>query len=93
MARQHSPIRYLAGLTVGVALLLSVAGESSGVTGSWQKFRLFLMPFCVSSFSALIKDQDYILIFPSRPRDLYLSAVICAAFGLMVFGLKRFRAA
>ena len=76
---------------VGVALLLSVAGESSTASGGWQRFRLFLMPFCVSSFSALIKDQGYFLIFPSRPRDLYVSVGLCAAFALIVSGLKKIR--
>jgi hypothetical protein len=27
-------------------------------------FRLYLMPFCVSSFAALVKDAGYVLIFP-----------------------------
>lgn len=74
---------------VGVALLLSVAGDGSSDSGKWQKFRLFLMPFCVSSFSALIKDQGYILIFPPQMRDLTVSVILCAAFALMVFALKR----
>src|SRR6267142_2281309 len=55
---------------VGVALVLSVAGETSIAPNRWQTFRLFLMPFCVSSFSALIKGQKYILILPSRPLEL-----------------------
>lgn len=76
---------------VGVALLLSVAADNSTASGGWQKFRLFLMPFCVSSFSALIKDQGYILIFPSQTRDLTVSVALCAAFALVVFGLKKIR--
>src|SRR5271165_5803603 len=63
---------------VGVALQLSVAGGTSTPPWTWQRFRLFLMPFCVSSFSALIKDQAYILIFPSDPRELGLSVGLCA---------------
>ena len=47
---------------VGIALLLSVRGESAALPGRWQTFRLFLMPFCVSSFSALIKGQGYFLV-------------------------------
>jgi hypothetical protein len=47
------------------------------------------MPFCVSSFSALIKGQGYILVLPSRPLELYLSFALCAVFVLFVFGLKR----
>lgn len=60
---------------IGVALLLSVSGSSSGRPDRWQIFRLFLMPFCVSSFSSLIKGHGFILIVaPDRSEQL-------AAFG------------
>src|SRR5579863_674230 len=77
---------------VGLALLLSVQNETSA-SNRWQTFRLFLMPFCVSSFSALIKgqNQNYIFIFPSRPAELYYSVEICAAFILLVLTLKQMR--
>ena len=54
---------------IGVALILSI-GNSVSQTDPWQTIRLFLMPFCVSSFSALIKDKGYILIFPPRMNRL-----------------------
>src|SRR5258707_13686499 len=76
---------------VGVALQLSVRSELPGFSDPWQTFRLFLMPFCVSSFSALIKGQGYILVVPSRPLELYLSFALCAVFVLFVYGLKRTR--
>jgi hypothetical protein len=76
---------------VGVALQLSVRGESAASSDHWQTFRLFLMPFCVSSFSALIKGQGYILVLPSRPSELYLSLVLSAVFVLFVYVLKRFQ--
>jgi hypothetical protein len=75
---------------VGVALLLSVRSETS--SDRWQTFRLFLMPFCVSSFSALIKGQGYILVLPSRPLELFISLTLCAVFILFVYALKRIRA-
>ncbi len=74
---------------VGVALLLSLRSEAHTPPTGWQTFRLFLMPFCVSSFSALIKGQGYVLIVPSRPMELYLSLALCAAFVLVVFALKK----
>jgi hypothetical protein len=50
---------------IGVALLLSTQGSTpSGRPDSWVVFRLFLMPFCVSSFSALAKGGGFFLIFP-----------------------------
>lgn len=66
---------------IGFALLLSTAGGKSGKVklDRWQVFRLFLMPFCVSSFAALVKDAGYILIFPpSWKQNLIGAAAICA---------------
>lgn len=50
---------------IGLALILSTSGQRDG----WTTFRLFLMPFCVSSYSALIKDKGFILIFPPELRE------------------------
>jgi hypothetical protein len=41
---------------IGTALMLSVSQVAAGF---WQTFRLYWMPFAVSSFAALIKDQHY----------------------------------
>lgn len=76
---------------VGFALLLSLHKETPASSNRWQTFRLFLMPFCVSSFSALIKGQGYILVLPSRSLELGLSLSLCAIFVLFVLGLKRTR--
>jgi hypothetical protein len=74
---------------IGIALLLSVRNEAPHSSNRWQTFRLFLMPFCVSSFSALIKGQGYILIFPSRAIVLSMSLALCAMFVIVVYALKR----
>jgi hypothetical protein len=74
---------------IGVGLLLSVHTESSAASNRWQTFRLFLMPFCVSSFSALIKGQGYILVLPSQPIELVVAFSSCAIFVLFVLALKR----
>ncbi len=34
-----------------------------------RALRLFLMPFCVSSFAALVKDAGYVLVFPPSLAD------------------------
>ena len=75
---------------VGVALLLSAGSERSVPPNRWHTFRIFLMPFCVSSFSALIKGQNYIFILPSQPVELCISIGLCSAFVLLVLGVKRF---
>ena len=74
---------------IGVALLLSVGTQGPRNVDRWQTFRLFLMPFCVSSFSSLIKGQGYILIFPAQRSEQAVSLGLCAAFVLCVATLKR----
>jgi hypothetical protein len=74
---------------IGIALLLSIGHESAHSSSRWQTFRFFLMPFCVSSFSALIKGQGYILVFPSQPFVLSMSLALCALFVICVYVLKR----
>jgi amino acid permease len=76
---------------IGFALLLSVNDGGSLNRDSWQTFRLFLMPFCVSSFSSLIKNQGYILIVPPRASEQLEIVALCGAFVLAVVALKRRR--
>jgi hypothetical protein len=78
---------------IGVALILSVGGLSSALTDKWQTFRLFAMPFCVSSFSSLIKGKGFVLVFASSPRELFTTVGLCVAFTAFVFGLRKARRA
>jgi hypothetical protein len=75
---------------VGIALLLSVGGAAWSPGTRWQTVRLFMMPFCVSSFAALIKGQDYLLVLPGRPAELAASLGACAGFLLLVAVARRF---
>jgi hypothetical protein len=76
---------------IGFALYLSTAG--SGTTklklDRWQVFRLFLMPFCVSSFAALVKGKDFVLIFSPKPSEILLALGLCAVLCCAVLLLKR----
>ena len=78
-------------LIIGCALYLSTAG--SGTTkvklDCWQLFRLFLMPFCVSSFAALVKGRGFILIFSPRVAEVFLAVSLCAILCLAVLVLKK----
>src|SRR5438045_6960591 len=81
-------------LIVGVALYISTAGVSKNVTlDRWQTFRLFLMPFCVSSFAALVKGQHFILIFSPNPNEILaavaLCGVLCGVVGLLRWKRKK----
>jgi hypothetical protein len=78
---------------VGLALLVStsVAGTKPVHLDRWQTIRLFLMPFCVSSFSALVRGKGFILIFSPRVGELIAALLSCAALWLIVSTLKRLR--
>ena len=74
---------------IGCALLLSTRAAIGSIRlNGWGVFRLFLMPFCVSSFAALVKDAGYILIFPPTLRE-NLIGFICIALFLVAIALLR----
>jgi hypothetical protein len=77
---------------IGSGLYLSTA-QGATKLGRWQIFRLYLMPFCVSSFAALIKDKDYVLIFSPRLEDNLQSALLCVTFAGIVWLCRRFKRA
>ena len=76
---------------IGFALLLSTAPSNAKSTrlDPWVVFRLFLMPFCVSSFAALVKGAGYILVFPPTWRENLAGLACIAIFLLLVIVLKR----
>ena len=47
------------------------------------------MPFCVSSFSQLIKGLGFVLVFPPDPRELSIAISACALFVIAVLVIKR----
>jgi hypothetical protein len=66
---------------VGIALVLSTAGTNATTKlDRWQVFRLFLMPFCVSSFAALVKGRGFVLVFSPDWKDLVIGSVLLFAF-------------
>ena len=75
---------------IGFALILSTrpTGGKPVKADHWQTFRLFLMPFCVTSFAALVKDARFILIFPPSLRDNLIGFAAIAAFLLLVTLLR-----
>lgn len=79
----------LAGI-IGTALLISTRSSSRGTTtlDRWQIFRLYLMPFCVSSFAALVKDAGYVLVFPPSLRENLIGLALMAGFITVVWALK-----
>ncbi|MDO8771000.1 MAG: hypothetical protein Q7K57_20280 [Burkholderiaceae bacterium] len=74
---------------IGVALILSVGGNHAAVADRWQTFRLFAMPFCVSSFSSLIKGKGFIFIIPPSTVELVTTVSLCACFVAVVLALRQ----
>ena len=69
-------------LIIGVALLINttMSGKTRLRLEPWPAFRLFVTPFCVSSFSALVKDKGFVLVFSPDPRELALGLALILAF-------------
>jgi hypothetical protein len=80
---------------IGTALYLSTAhaGPMRTHLDRWQIFRLYLMPFCVSSFAALIKGRGFVLVLhPDLEGNLLglgLAAALCAVVWLAKRGAAR----
>lgn len=76
-------------IIVGIALVISTTSSANQTRlDRWQTLRFFLMPFCVSSFSALVKGRDFLLIFSPRKSEDYFALGCCAAFCAFVAGVK-----
>ena len=73
---------------IGVALYLSVREPGKPPPDRWTTLRLFLMPFCVSSFSQLIKGKGFVLVFPPDAREIAVSLAACAAFVVVALLLR-----
>lgn len=72
-------------VVIGTALMLSV---SSNGLDYWQTFRLYWMPFAVSSFAALIKNQHYFVIFSENINEVLIALGCCGLFLAMVAIVK-----
>jgi hypothetical protein len=73
---------------VGTGLLLSVSSDKAAKKDNWQTFRLYLMPFCVSSFSALIKDHGFIVFISPKIKETLVLVLCCILFLLVVLVIK-----
>ena len=78
-------------LIIGFALFVSTtaASENKVKLEPWQIIRLFMMPFCVSSFSALVKGKGFVLIFSPDSKEILIAVALCALLCGTVAVLKR----
>ena len=79
--------------SVGIAFLigfaLNLAARHKGQKPDKRVvFRLYLFPFCVSSYSALIKGKGFILLFPTATKPLLVAIGTCCAFILFSMACK-----
>ena len=86
VARYFDPMPTLWMSSIGIAAIigfaLTLATQQQGQRADrWVRFRLYLFPFCVSSYSALIKGKGFILLFPCEMRGLVGGIMAC---GLVV---------
>lgn len=73
---------------IGTALYISSTAHGNKLQ-PWQIIRLFLMPFFVSSFSALVKGKRFVLIFSPNPMEILLAVGLCVLFVTVVLILRR----
>jgi hypothetical protein len=89
-----SPALWLTSLglsgIIGIALVIST-WQGKAALDRWQTFRLFLMPFCVSSFAALVKGRGFILVFAPLPRENVFALGCCGLFCALVAAAKSAR--
>src|SRR3954451_5743029 len=76
---------------IGFALYISTtaAGNKKVHLEFWQTFRLFLMPFCVSSFAALVKGRGFVLVFSPNPLEIAVALGLCALLCAAVLWLRK----
>lgn len=69
---------------IGTALLINTtrSGSRRVKLEPWPTFRLYVCPFCVASFSALVKNRHFFLIFSPRWSEMAVAAGICLALWL-----------
>lgn len=71
---------------IGTGLLLSISASER--SDRWQTFRLYLMPFCVSSFAALIKEHGFIVFISPKIYETLISCLWCVLFLLLIAIIK-----
>lgn len=72
---------------IGIALMIST-WKGRDALELWPTVRLFVMPFCVSSFAALVKGRGFILVFSPHLLENLSALGCCAGFYTLVRGAK-----
>lgn len=67
-------------LIIGSVLLLNIPHGGGPAREFWRSFRLFMIPFCVSSFSALVRDDGFYAILSPKLHENIVASLLCMAF-------------
>jgi len=97
MARHASASPALWLNSAGIAAVISVilaanaipAGRNWRDLGIWPLARFFLIPFCVSSFSAVMNKAGLVLIFPRNLADNLVATGTVAGFLVLCAAARR----
>jgi len=76
-------------ILVGIALNINSFGTYDDILAAdrYQVFRFFLIPFCVSSFPALLKGKG-ILVFSKDSKENITAMILCGMFVVIWYGVK-----
>ena len=79
--------------SVGIAILIGfalnlAAAQKNQRLDRWVIIRLYVFPFCVSSYSALIKGKGFFLLFPTDSKPLLIGFFSCLSFLCFVYLVK-----
>ncbi|WP_341405590.1 hypothetical protein [Luteolibacter soli] len=81
-----SPVVWLTALgmgsLIGIALVFATKVQGQAME-RWTVVRLFMFPFCVSSYSTLVKGKGFVLVFPMHRGPLLAGVGACV--GVVVF--------
>lgn len=81
------------GLIVGLGFVFSgMTSLSNAGGGYWPVIRIFLIPFCVSSFSSIATSRGFLLIFAPSASTNLLAATGCLLFLALWIGARWGRA-
>lgn len=88
---QFSPALWISSLgmsaIIGTALVLSTSSTNAKMD-RWAVFRLYLMPFCVSSYSALTVGKGFLLILPPRLSENAIGFGACGTFLILHYSCR-----
>jgi hypothetical protein len=83
--------------SLGISLIVGTANNlnafaslNKGKRDPWMIMRFFMAPFCVASFSGMVKGKGFILIFPPSIMETALLLAPCLLFWSVCAGCRSF---